>query len=252
MPRLLSKRLIPWFIALAGFGVAIVAWIALQRIESAESRSELVVIVKADGSFYLPSEPTIPVTRELLKALLDTANPRHCVIAIDNSCPVNAIGPVINATAEAGFAHYQLRTPESRLNFSLQLCSHCLPLSDSVQRWVDLRENATDRIFDEPDRPDESDDIKPSTEVAVLTDPGLPVGELLKESAPYAVPGKSMEIQVFGRYPDGVIDLETTLLLLRYPQEDQAHRYIPPPPGPFAEWTMKCWKATKDTVNSWF
>jgi hypothetical protein len=253
MSRLLSKRLIPWLIVFAGFGVAIVVWIVFQRIESEESRWEVVLAVKADGSFYLPSEPTVPVTSELLKNLLHTANPPHCVIAFDNSCPVKEIGPVVTVITDAGFALYQLRTPEYRLNLSLQERDYFCGFNASkpLQRWVDLRENATDRIFEAPDRPDQSDDIETSTEVAVLTDPDLPVDELIKASALYAVPGKSMGIHVLSRYPDGELQLPT-LELFRHRFEDEAHRYIPPPPSPFVAWMNKWWKTTKDTVNSWF
>lgn len=255
MPRPLFKRLLPWCLALVGVGVAIVVWIVLQRIESEESSSEVVVAVKADGSFYLPSEQTVPVTSELLENFFRIANPRHCVIALDSSCPVKVIGSVVTVAADAGFTHFQLRTPECRLNLSLQECDYPFcrygHISEPSQRWVDLREDATDRIFEAPDRPDQSDDIETSTEVAVLTDPDLPVGELLKASAPYAVPGKSMEIHVLSRYPDGELQVPT-LELFRYNHEDQAHWHIPPPPGPFVAWMSKWWKTTKDTVNSWF
>jgi hypothetical protein len=251
MPRPLFKRLLPWCLALVGLAVAIIGWFTLQRIEPEESRWEVVVAVKADGSFYLRSEPTVPVTSELLEKFFHTANPSHCVIALDSSCPVKVIGPVLTVAADAGFSQYQLRTPEYRLNLSLQACKHCGHASEPAQRWVDLRENATDRNFEAPDQPEQSDDIETSTEVAVLTDPDLPVGELLKASAPYAVPGKSMEIHVLSRYPDGELQVPT-LELFRYNHEDQAHWYIPPSPGPFVAWMNKWWKATKDTVNSWF
>jgi hypothetical protein len=253
MPRFLSKRLIPWLIALVGFGVTIFGWIALQGIESEEIRWEVVVAVKADGSFYFPSEPTTPVTREVLKKLFHTANPPHCVIALDNSCPVKVIAPVVTVAAEAGFSHYQLRTPEYRLNLSLQecYCFCCYNSNKPLERWVDLRENATDRIFEAPDQPEQSDDIEASAEVAILTDPDLPVVELLRESAPYAVSGKSMGIHVLSRYPDGELRLPT-LELTRHRFQDEVHRYIPPPPGPFVGWMNKWWKTTRDTVSSWF
>ena len=253
MPRPLFKRLLPWCLALVSLAAAIIGWIALQRIESEESRWEVVVVVKADGSFYLPSEPTTPVTRGVLKKLFHTANPPHCVIALDNSCPVNVIGPVVTALADVGFARYQLRTSEYRLNFSLEECDYycgfnsCKPLL----RWVDLRESATDRIIEAPDRPEQSDDVETSTEIAILADPDLPAGELLKASVPYAALSKSMKIHVLSRYPDGELQLPT-LELYRHRFEDEAHRYIPPPPGPFVAWMNKWWKTTRDTVSSWF
>jgi hypothetical protein len=253
VPRLLSKRLILCCIALVGFGVAIIGWIVLQQIEPAESRSEVVVAVKADGSFYLPSEPTTPLTREVLKKLFHTANPPHCVIALDNSCPVNVLGPVITAAAEAGFARYQLRTPEYRLNVSLEECDYYCGFNSNspLQQWVDLRESATDRIIEAPDRPEQSDDVETSTEIAILTDPDLPTGELLKASVPYTALSKSMKIYVLNRYLDGELQLPT-LELYRHRFEDEAHRYIPPPPGPLAEKATQWWNTLKDTVNSWF
>lgn len=252
MPCLFSKRLIPWLIALTGFGAAIIVWIALRRVEPEESRWEVVVAVKADGSFYFPGQPTIPVTSEALENFFRTANPPHCVISLDNSCPVNVLGPMVTAAADAGFARYQLRTPEFRLNLSLQECDYYYSYpSKPLQQWVDLRESATDRIIEAPDRPEQSDDVETSTEIAILADPDLPVGELLKASAPYAVPRKSMEIHVLSRYPDGELH-PPTLELFRYNFEDEAHRYIPPPPKPFVVWATEWWKTTKDMVSSWF
>jgi len=255
MSRPLFKRLLPWCLALVGLAAAIVGWLVLQRIEPEETRREVVVAVKADGSFHLASDPATSLTRERLEQLLDTANPRHCVIALDSSCPAKAIGPVVTMAAEAGFAYFQLRTPEYRLNISLQECDYYFcrygHISEPSQRWVDLRRDATDCILEAPDRPEQSDDIETSTEVAILTDADLPVDELLKESAPYAVPGKSMEIHVLSRYPDGELQ-QPTLELYRYNFEDAAHRYTPPPPGPFVARINDWWKATRDTVNSWF
>jgi hypothetical protein len=251
MPRPLFKRLLPWCLALVGLAAAIIGWLVLERIEPAESRSEVVVVVKADGSFYLASKPTIPLTRELLKGLLATANPQHCVIALDNSCPVKAIGPVLNATAEAGFAHYQLRTPESRLNFSLQIWRTCISAPEPARRWVDLRESATDLIFDEPYRPEQSEDFVTSTELAILVDSHLSVGELLKKSAPYTTPGKPVGIYVLSRYLDGELQ-QPPLQLLRNHLEESAHDYISAPPGPLAEKVSQWWNTFKNTVTSWF
>jgi hypothetical protein len=251
MPRPLSKRLLPWCLAIVGVGVAIVVWIVLQRIESEESRSEVVVAVKADGSFYLASDPATPLTVERLEKLHDTANPPHCVIAIEGKCPIGAIARFLNSAAEAGFGLYQLRTPTHRLNFSVPGCC-CIPEPKPVEHWIDLRDEAPSRTVIAPDIPEKVDrSFEPHSEIAVLADLNIPADELIRQCSPYLVSGKSMEIYASdSSWENGPYSIP--LFLIRHQNEDHAHRYIPPPPGPLAVKASQWWNTLKNTVNSWF
>jgi hypothetical protein len=249
MPRPLFKRLLPWCLALVGLAAVVIGWLlVLQRIESAESRSEVVVAVNADGSFYLPSDPVAPVTYERLVELRKTANPQHCVIALEGECHIGAIGPFLNSAAEAGFALYQLRTPTHRLNFSVPGCCH---EPEPVERWIDLRDEAPSHTIVAPDIPEKVDrSFEPHSEIAVLADLNIPADELIRQCSPYSVSGKSMEIFASDsslENPDSI-----PLFLIRHQNEDHAHRYIPPPPVPIAEKVSEWWRSFKNTVASWF
>jgi hypothetical protein len=249
MPRLFFKRLLLWCLALAGLAAAIIGWRVLQQIETEESRWEVVVAVKADGSFYLPSDPSAPVTYERLVELRKTANPQHCVIALEGECHVGAIAPFLNSAAEAGFALYQLRTPADRLNFSVPCC--CLHESEPVERWIDLRDEAPSHTIVAPDIPEKVDrSFEPHSEIAVLADLNIPADELIRQCSPYSVSGKSMEIFASDsslETPDSI-----PLFLIRHQNEDHAHRYSPPPPGPLAKKVSQWWSTFQNTVNSWF
>ncbi len=212
------------------FGLLIaVTWACLLF---AGNQSKPHFYVRSDGHLFIEGKRGLEINLgDLAKHLEEHRSyPSRIVIEVDSNFPVEGIGPLLNKTAELGFARYQIRSDDHKLNFSLPCCCHEGP-GNSQPEFIDLRAKSTS----EPPPSMMYGVTGQWADVCVAADGTILWGELLSRISPKLKSGVTMEIQA------------GNCALYRWKNEDKE---IPDQPNPHLP--KPIWTRAVDYVRGWF
>lgn len=199
---------------------------------TAGNQSKPHFYVRSDGHVFIGDKRDKEINPADLSKHIEKLRtwPSRVVIEADPDLPFEGIGPLLNTTAELGFARYQLRSNERSLNFSVP-GGDFDELGNSRPEFIDLRAKPTP----EPPPYNMYSGVPQSGDVYVAADGTIPCGELLSRLSPKLKSGVTMEIHV------GNSDL------FRWRDEDKEFPDHPNPHLPKPIWTRAV-----DYVRDWF